>query len=147
MARTLDNLIRLQRWRLDERRREMGQVLERRETLHQQQTALEERYAREVALLRDSNDPLLAMGLPGYQQKYAQARDQYARAIAQADKQVETLRERIAEEFKAMKSYEQVRDRRQEEERLAAERLEQQQLDDIAGMRHARGFSTPGDTG
>lgn len=137
MADTLENLIRLQKWRVDESRREIGRVLTRRETLAAELDALEQAFAGEKALA-GGEDPRLSLTYHAYLERYEEQRDRYHNAIAQTDRMIEELQESIAEDFRTQKSYEQVRDARAERARQEAERREQAFIDDVAADRHLR---------
>ena len=135
--KALDSLIRLQRWRLDEKRRQMGQLLARREALEQELQAVEDAFQAELALMRDG-DPRLGFTFQHYLGGYEEKRDQYKAAIEQADEAVARMRDAMAEEFKARKTYEQVRDNRADREARERARKDQVFIDDVAADRHMR---------
>lgn len=128
--KTLERLIQASKLELDRRRREIGDLMALRNRLEEQSSAIDVAIAGEKAAT--IADPLTAAGIGRF---LGAARDQQATiaaSMAEIDRRIEVMREAVAEVFGEIKRYEQVLENRRLERRAAADRREQQNLDEIA---------------
>jgi flagellar export protein FliJ len=139
VAKDLTSLIRLHEWHVEERRRELGELLRRVAELEAWARGLEEELKREQRSA--VADPVEAGFLYGnYALAVIRRREELAEATNQAEAAVAALREALREAHRELKKYEIAktdRDRRVLEE---FERKEQMILDElgIQGFRQRR---------
>jgi flagellar export protein FliJ len=137
MAKKLKTLIRLNKWTVDERRRELGVLLAREEALKADLAALEQELLNEQKTA--SEDPTLAgFGLGAYVQRYLHRKAQFLSLLANIAREILAAQDRLAEAYKELKTVEEVEKNRAKLELEEANRKEQQTLDEIASTRHQR---------
>ena len=128
--KSLDNLIRLHKWQLDEKRRNLAELEKLREALQLDLVKLAADLAREGALADTAGDGTLAAGtlaFPGWMAATLARRDKINASIVESEQRILTAKEEVGEAFAEVKRYEQVaeaRDRRARDSlnrRLAAE--------------------------
>lgn len=136
MTKTLETLIRLHQFTLDERRRELKEVQEREDALKAQLAELAARVEKERQMAAES---------PEYGAAYSRfvtwARDErrrLERAVQDMQPELEQARDRMAEAFAEKKRVEITRDNRQEEEEMDRKHREQIELDEVGMQRHRR---------
>ena len=130
-AADLASLIRLRKWIVDERRRELAALTAREEQLIVYGRELEKQLVREgqIALA----DPTSAGFMFGpFAEDHKKRRERLAITLAAVRREIEDARERLAAAFRERKSMEEVQKHRAERERVEADRIEQAQLDEIA---------------
>ena len=130
MAGNLHTLVRLNEWSVDERRRELGSVLE---ALAELETGLE-RLRHEVT--KEQNAAMAAPDTAGFfYAAYAQGvivrRQQLNDGIAEMEKQVAAARERLNEAYRELKKYEVAQKARDRREAIELARREQGVLDEM----------------
>jgi flagellar export protein FliJ len=130
MAKDLKSLIRLHKWIVDEKRRQLGELLRMLHDLEERARHLEDELAREQKIARAA--PEVAGFLYGnYAEAVIQRRERLKMSIASSETAVEAARQALNEAYRDLKKYEvaqAVRERRQAEQ-LA--RREQITLDDV----------------
>lgn len=137
MAKKLKTLIRLGKWTVDERRRELGVVLAREDELKAKLAALEQELLDEQRTAAE--DPTLAgFGYGGYAQRYMQRKAELLRLLALVAKEILAAQERLAEAYRELKTLEEVEKNRAKKELEEANRKQQKELDEIASTRHQR---------
>ena len=132
----LDQLVRLQKWSLDEKRRQATDLEALIDRLNGDMTKLDADVAREVEAAR--NDLELQRALPNYRQAMADRREKLAKSIADLAAELEKLRDQITEAFSELKKTEQTIANRQQRQRTTQRRREQIQADDLALDMHRR---------
>jgi len=137
MAGKLKTLIRLNKWTVDERRRELGLLLAQEEALNQalqklfEDLAAEQRFAAEHAL---EGGALYG----AYARAHITRRDAIRAQIAALEKEILAARDRLAEAYRELKTYETAQTNREKAERLEEGRREQKTLDEIGQTLHRR---------
>jgi flagellar export protein FliJ len=130
MAKSLQPLVRLHGWQVDEKRRRLGELLRIVESLEARLTQLHEELAREQAAAAAS--PELAGVIYGnYARAVIETRAKLTASIEQAEQAVASARDELREAYREQKKFEmtqKARDKREEKERS---RLEQIDLDEV----------------
>jgi flagellar protein FliJ len=132
----LDQLLRLQRWTLDEKRRQAGDLELLIDRLVQDITQLDDAVAHEIAAARASIE--LQRMLPGYRQAMKDRRGRLEKSLIDLRGELDKLREQIAEAFSELKKTEQTVNNRQQRQRLAERRKDQAISDEIGLQQHRR---------
>lgn len=136
-AADLDSLIRLRRWEVDERRRELDALLTRESQLVLFGQELERQIVREGQIA--VADPTRAgFTFGSYAADHKLKRERLAATLADLRAEIEAARERLANAFRDRKVMEEAQKARAERERAEENRLEQIVLDEIAQNQHQR---------
>jgi len=137
MAKKLKTLIRLNKWTVDERRRELGVLLTREGELRSLLHRLERELLDEQKAAAE--DPTLAgFGYGNYAQRYLDNKAKLLRLMAAVAKEISAAQDRLAEAYKDMKTVEEVEKNRTKRELEEANRKERHVLDEMASTRHQR---------
>lgn len=132
----LDSLIRLHRFQLDERRRDLATLEELAAKLKEQQRQLEDENKREQQAALGSIEA--AGGYAGYAAGFLERRRKLAQSQAEVAQQIVRAREALAEAFQEMKRYEITAANRARQQELREARRQQQVLDDLGIDRFRR---------
>lgn len=132
----LDQLLRLQKWTLDEKRRQAADLVALIERLQGDIAKLDEEVAREIEFAR--TDLEASRHLPPYRDMMAKRRERLEQSVADITLELERVREEIAEAFGDIKKTEQTIQNRQERKRQAAARREQIATDEMGLEQHRR---------
>ncbi|HVO03010.1 MAG TPA: hypothetical protein VMT54_12455 [Candidatus Cybelea sp.] len=132
----LDQMLRLQRWALDEKRRQATDLEALIERLHGDVKRLADEVVREVEVAR--NDVELARALPDYKRMMAERRQRIEKSIADLSVELDKLREQIMEAFGELKKTEQTIQNRLQRQRVAQRRREQIRADEVGLNSHRR---------
>lgn len=134
--RSLPNLIRLHRWRLDEKRRQLAELGRARATLEGDLERLDQELVRERDAAGTSFETAGVFQAFLTEVRARQAR--IAQSIEGLDHEIEIVHAETQEAFSELKSYELALE--EHERRLAAERARREQavLDEVALNRHRR---------
>lgn len=132
----LDQLLRLQKWTLDEKRRQAADLTALIERLQGDIAKLDEDVAREIEIAR--TDLEASRHLPPYRDMMAKRRERLEQSVADVTLELERVREEIAETFGDIKKTEQTIQNRQERKRQAAARREQIATDEMGLEQHRR---------
>jgi len=132
----LDQMLRLQKWALDEKRRQAADLEALIERLRGDVRRLDEEVASEIETAR--NDLELQRALPDYKQVMAERRERILKSIADLSAELEKLREQIMESFAELKKTEQTIQNRQQRQRVQQRRREQGQADEMGLQMHRR---------
>jgi len=135
-VRALPNLIRLNKWALDESRRKVGDLETLKASFRKEVAELDDELGREQHAARGSMDSLIT--LQGYYQHVRERRGRLERSIAEVDAALEQAREETAEAYRELKKYETALENLQKRERADAEKKEQSELDDVGIDMHRR---------
>lgn len=131
MGKTLENLIRLHKYRVDEKRRVLGQLYGDLNDLEQRLKDLYAQISNEQEIAQSS--PEQAMFSYGrFHQRAMLIRDEIVEAIAAKEQEVEAAREDVNEAFRELKVYEQAEKNRKEREEQERTRKENIEMDEIA---------------
>jgi predicted nucleic acid-binding Zn-ribbon protein len=132
----LSQLLRLQRWTLDEKRRQAGDLELLIERLVQDITQLDAAVEREIAASRENLE--LQRALPGYRQVMKDRRARLDRSMVDLRGELEKLRGQITEAFSELKKTEQTVKNREQRQRFAERRKDQAISDEIGLQQHRR---------
>ena len=136
-AKDMDSLLRLNRWTVDERRRELGVLQAREEELLTLGDVLERQMEAEQKVAAD--DPTSAGFVFGaFAANHRRRREQLAQTLFELRAEIEAARDRLAAAFRQLKVYEEVQDKRALQERQEEARKEQIVLDEIGQIQHRR---------
>jgi flagellar FliJ protein len=133
----LDSLIRVNKYKLDEHRRQLAEMERLVERLRNESLRLEQELTSEQRVAGASHEAGLTYG--GYARDIIERREKLAASIADAEGQILTAREALAESFREVKRYEITNASRGTRERLAAERRQRIAQDEVASQIHRRG--------
>jgi flagellar protein FliJ len=133
---TLDTLIRVNRWKLDERRRQLGELERLFERLRSEAVRLEEELLREQQVAGASTEAGYAYA--GYARDLIARRQKLAASIGEVEGQLIVAREALAESFGEVKRYEIAAANRQKRDRAAGERRQRILQDEVAMQVHRR---------
>jgi len=132
----LRSLIRLKKWSLDERRRELSELERLRTELCERSDAIDHELERERQFVSQSERP--SPGFSSYLNKTIKKRAQLSRSIKQIQDQISEAENFIAIEFEAMKQAETALERALARQAEKEKKAEQAELDEIAGVAHRR---------
>jgi flagellar FliJ protein len=132
----LDQMLRLQKWTLDEKRRQATDLEALIERLRSDIRRLEEEVANEVEAAR--NDLELQRVLPDYKRMMAERRQRIEKSVADLTQELDKLRDQIMESFAELKKTEQTIANRQQRQRVAQRRREQNRADEVGLQLHRR---------
>jgi flagellar FliJ protein len=127
---TLDTLIRVNRWKLDERRRQLNELERLFERLGSEAVRLEEELTREQRIAGASLEAGYAYA--GYARDLTARRQKLAASISEVEGQLIVAREALAESFGEVKRYEIAAANRQKRDRATVERRQRIVQDEVA---------------
>lgn len=131
MGKTLDNLIQLHKYRVDEKRRVLGQLYGELNDLEQKLKDLYAQIANEQQISQSM--PEQAMFSYGrFHQRAMLIRDEIVQAIAQKEQEVEAARDEVNAAFQELKVYEEAEKNRKQREADERQRKENIEMDEIA---------------
>ncbi len=134
--KSMTGLIRLHKWQLDEKRRNMGELEKMRSELLHNLQHLQDELAAEKKMAASS--PIVSINYVGYAQQVMVRRENIKNSISEVDASIENMKDQVAEAFKELKKYQVVEQRKQD--RLLADRnlRQQSELDELAINMHRR---------
>ena len=127
---TLDSLIRLHRWKLDERRRQLAELEGFAERLRQDRRHLDEEHLREQHAAAQSFEGQVAY--PGYLQHARERQITLDRSLSETNGQIALAREALADAFQELKRHEIAAASRDYQRRQQLARRERIELDAVA---------------
>ena len=132
----LDQMMRLQKWSLDEKRRQAADLDALVERLRGDVHRLDEEVAREIETARGNLE--LERALPEYRKVMAERRDRILKSISDLSAELDKLRDQIMESFSELKKTEQTIANRQQRQRNAQRRRDQIRADEVGLELHRR---------
>lgn len=121
----LHNLIRLGEWQVDEKRRQLGQLLKVLDDLEERARRLEQELIEEQRVA--ARDPSGAGYLYGnYAEAVIERRERLKESIARAEAEVARARDELREAYRDLKKYEIAQ--RNRDQKAAAERARKEQM-------------------
>lgn len=136
-AKDMDALLRLNRWTVDERQRELGVLQAREEEFITLGEILEQQMQKEQKVVEmDPTSAGLVFG--AFAMEHRRRREQLAQAMIELRAEIEAARDRLAAAFRQLKVYEEVQAKRARQEREEEAHKEQQILDEIGQIQHRR---------
>lgn len=132
----LEQLVRLSRWRLDEKRQKLTDLERLSERLRADLERLEEGLAkeREIAAQDESARPAFSSFLEAELARKARLQ----KSIEDVDREVEAARDDLADAFRELKKYELAKTSQDERARRRQLRTEQATLDELGTQLHRR---------
>ncbi|MBD1547364.1 flagellar export protein FliJ [Roseibium aggregatum] len=134
--KTRDSLIRLKRFQVDDKRRQLTQIESMIAEFNRMADELDEQIRAEQE--RVGITDVTHFAYPTFAKAAATRRDNLRNSAHELDEQLERAREELAEAIEELKKFEQLEERDQQRERSAQEMAEQEELDEIAGRVRAR---------
>lgn len=125
----LSTLIRLHRWQLDEKRRQLADLERLLTDLSSQSERLQAEVRVEQRNAAETDEGRYAY--PGYAAGVVDRRENLTRSIAEVEISLETAREDVAASFEKLKTYEQAERRQQDRARTSVARREQIRMDEL----------------
>jgi flagellar export protein FliJ len=135
MAKDFKTLIRMRKWALDEKQRELGEMLGVLGNLEAEKEALEQAVIAEQKVAAE-NPELAGFAYGGFANAVIAEREAIAKMIAEQEEKIDVFRDEVADAFKELKTAEIAERNRVEAERAEEDKKEQDELDEI-GMRSA----------
>lgn len=132
----LESLIRVNRWRLDEQRRQLAELDRLAERLRGESLRLEQELANEQRAAGASYEA--GLGYPNFAQDVIERRRKLAASLAEVESQIAAARDAVSETFGEMKRYELAAANRAKRDRLAAARKQGIAQDEIAMQMYRR---------
>ncbi len=130
MAQDLNTLIRLNEWTVDERRRELGDVLASLAELESGLQRLREELAREQGAVQASPEEA-GFFYGNYAQAVIERRHHLNAGIARMEEEVAQARDKLNEAYRELKKFEVAQDLRDTQEARELARKEQIDLDEL----------------
>jgi flagellar protein FliJ len=132
----LESLIRVNRWRLDEQRRQLAELDRLAERLREEATRLEQELSSEQKVAGASYEA--GLGYPNFARELIERRHKLAASLGEVESQIIAAREALAETFGEMKRYEIAVANRSKRDRLVAARKQSIAQDEIAMQMYRR---------
>ena len=135
MTKDFKTLVRMRKWALDEKQRELGEMLGVLGNLEAEKEALEQAVIAEQKVAAE-NPELAGFAYGGFANAVIAEREAIAKMIAEQEEKIDVFRDEVADAFKELKTAEIAERNRVEAERAEEDKKEQDELDEI-GMRSA----------
>jgi flagellar export protein FliJ len=136
MRGRIDGIIRLQRWQLDEKRRNLAELEGMRQDFENRIAHLDAELEREKAIAAEGGDTNFRFS--DFVAATIARKQSIQESILNIDKEIEAARDDVAEAFQELKKLETVDARQQQEKKNLRDRRQQTMLDEMAIMRHGR---------
>lgn len=132
----MTGIIRLHKWQLDEKRRQMVELEKMKADFLQNLTDLQNELIREQQNVAESS--VVNIGYAAYAQQVMVRRVNIVNSMVEIDVSIENMKDQVAEAFKELKKYEVVEQRQQERALADRNRRQQNDLDELALNMHRR---------
>jgi flagellar FliJ protein len=136
MAKHLKALIRLNKWHVDERRRELGILLAKELEIEEWLVRLDEELHEEQKVAAASEVASFTYG--GYARHYILRREEGRANLAAVQREILAARDRLADAYRELKTFEITQATRERREREEASQREQKILDEVGLNLHRR---------
>ncbi len=136
MAKDFKTLIRMRKWALDDKRRELGEMQGVLSNLLAEKDALEKAIITEQKVAAE-NPELAGFAYGRFASAVIVEREALVKRISEQEAKIDVFRDEVADAFKALKTAEIAERNRAEAERAEEERKEKAELDEI-GARSAK---------
>jgi flagellar export protein FliJ len=137
MDKDLHSLIRLRKWAVDEKQRELGELLGREQMVENAIAQLEAQMQTERDIVRD-NPTMAGFTFGTYSQFHKMQREHLQAALSALREKIDEMRDALADLYKEQKVAEISQDNRTQAAKAERERKTQNMLDEIAADRHQR---------
>ena len=125
----MEQLVRLHRWSVDEKRRQIGDLQRLRSKLSEDVARLDADLAAEMETARDGIE--FRRAFAAYEQVVRARRSRLTMSIAEVDKEILRAQDELAETYRELKRYEQALAARTARDRAVRQRREQAVEDEI----------------
>lgn len=132
----LEGLIRLNKWKLDEKRQALAELERLAQRLRDQLVSLERELAAEQKIAAQSVEA--GMSYAYYADAVMKRRETINRSLAEVEGQIRLALDEVAEAFRDLKKFDIVKARRDREAAEKAKRLQQSLLDEMGLQLHRR---------
>ena len=136
MTRSHEPLIRLARFKVEELQQQMAELDRSRQSLIDQIERLEASVPEEQAAATEFKEGYVAYG--SYAQAVIKRKENIRASLDEVEVQADALRARLSEAFQELKKYELLEERRLARIEDAVRKAEQDELDEMAQIRHVR---------
>lgn len=136
MRGRIDGIIRLQRWQLDEKRRNLAELEGMRQDFESRLTQLDAELEREKAAAAEGGEG--AYGFSEFVGATMGRKQSIRDSILNIDKEIDAARDDVQQAFLELKKLETVDARQQREKKAARDRRQQTVMDEMTLMRHGR---------
>lgn len=137
MMKGLSNLIRLHKWKLDEKRRELNDMEQMRDGFMKQRADLVDEQHREQEIAADNPD--INFAYSNYATVAKERLENLQNSVAEISQKIIVLKDEVSFCYRELKKYEVALDVRDKRTRMAELRAEQKQIDDLAIDLYRRG--------
>ncbi len=134
--KTRDSLIRLKRFQVDDKRRQLAQIESMIAEFNRMADELDDQIRTEQE--RVGITDVTHFAYPTFAKAAATRRDNLKNSALELDEQLERARDELSEAIEELKKFEQLEERDHLRERTAQELAEQDELDEIAARARAR---------
>jgi len=134
--KTRDSLIRLKRFQVDEKRRQLAQIESMIAEFNRMADELDEQIRSEQE--RVGITDVTHFAYPTFAKAAADRRDNLRNSAHELDDQLQRAQDELSEAIEELKKFEQLEERDQQRERTAQEIAEQDQLDEVAARARVR---------
>ena len=132
----MTGMIRLSKWQLDDKRRNLADLEKMKAVFLQNLTDLQNELIREQKKVSES--PVVDISYAAYAQQVMVRRLNIVNSMVEIDVSIEDVKDQVAEAFKEVKKYEVVEQRQRDRERADRNRREQGDMDELALNMHRR---------
>lgn len=130
MAKGLSGVVRLHKWQVDEKRRQIAELETMRSEIVDQLEKLTSDLAAEQKHLATSI--VVDINYANYASNVMTRRENLEASITEIDVSIENMKDELSEAFKELKKFEIVQERALERERFEEKRREQERLDELS---------------
>ena len=134
--KTRDSLVRLKRFQVDDKRRQLAQIESMIAEFNRMADELDDQIRTEQE--RVGITDVTHFAYPTFAKAAATRRDNLKNSALELDEQLERARDELSEAIEELKKFEQLEERDHLRERTAQELAEQDELDEIAARARAR---------
>jgi flagellar FliJ protein len=134
--KTRDSLIRLKRFQVDEKRRQLAQIESMIAEFNRMADELDDQIRSEQE--RVGITDVTHFAYPTFAKAAADRRDNLRNSAHELDDQLQRAQDELSEAIEELKKFEQLEERDQQRERTAQEIAEQEQLDEVAARMRGR---------
>ncbi len=134
--KTRDSLIRLKRFQVDEKRRQLAQIESMISEFNRMADELDDQIRTEQE--RTGITDVTHFAYPTFAKAAADRRDNLRNSAHELDDQLQRAQDELSEAIEDLKKFEQLEERDQQRERTAQEMAEQDQLDEVAARGRSR---------
>ncbi len=138
MSKGLKSIIRLNKWKVDEKRRALAEKLDQIAALEGQLKALDAELVREQSMAQQSPQEA-GLYYGNYANQVIQRRDQFHSGIQDMEAQIVTAQDDLNESYRELKKFEVINKQREIREAEERDKKDQELLDELGLQNHQRG--------